>query len=82
LETVRQYAAQQLRESGEEEAVRDRHADFFLALAEEAELVDPAQEAWLDRLNLERHHFWDALGWLEKGDAGRGLRLVVALRVT
>jgi non-specific serine/threonine protein kinase len=34
LETLREYALERLVESGEREAVRDRHAAFFLALAQ------------------------------------------------
>jgi predicted ATPase len=37
LEIVRQYAAEKLAAGGEEEAVRQRHALFFLGLAERAE---------------------------------------------
>jgi predicted ATPase/DNA-binding SARP family transcriptional activator len=37
LETVRQFALEKLGEAGERELVRDRHARFFLALAEAAE---------------------------------------------
>ncbi|HKS25212.1 MAG TPA: AAA family ATPase, partial [Thermoanaerobaculia bacterium] len=37
LETVRQFAAEKLDEAGERELVRERHAQFFLALVEEAE---------------------------------------------
>jgi predicted ATPase len=37
LEPVRQYAQEKLEESGEADAFRRRHAEFFLALAEEAE---------------------------------------------
>ena len=37
LETVRQYARERLLEAGEAEAVRERHRDWFLALAEQAE---------------------------------------------
>ena len=36
LETVREYAREKLAESGLAEAVRERHRDYFLALAEEA----------------------------------------------
>ena len=36
LETVRQYALERLVESDEAEVVRDRHRDFYLALAERA----------------------------------------------
>jgi non-specific serine/threonine protein kinase len=37
LETIRQYAAEQLRERGEEEAIRERHLRCFLELATERE---------------------------------------------
>jgi predicted ATPase/class 3 adenylate cyclase len=58
LETIRQYAAQELlRWGGEDEVVasRGRHADYFMRLAEEAApaLTGPAQGRWLRRLDLE-----------------------------
>src|SRR5439155_14782431 len=37
LEMVREYAAEQLRTSGEESALHARHRDWCLALAEEAD---------------------------------------------
>jgi hypothetical protein len=37
LETVRQYAREELLKSGDGETVRERHRDYFLALAEDAE---------------------------------------------
>ena len=37
LETVRQYAQDRLNESGEGETTRNRHLDFYVALAERAE---------------------------------------------
>lgn len=37
LETVRQFAAGKLQESGERDAIRERHARFFVELVEEAE---------------------------------------------
>jgi predicted ATPase/class 3 adenylate cyclase len=58
LETIRQYAAQELLRSGGEDqvvAARDRHAGYFLRLAEEAApaLAGPGQGRWLARLDLE-----------------------------
>jgi predicted ATPase/class 3 adenylate cyclase len=58
LETIRQYAAQELlRSAGEDEVLagRDRHAGYFLRLAEEAAaaLAGPGQAHWLRRLDLE-----------------------------
>jgi predicted ATPase/class 3 adenylate cyclase/Tfp pilus assembly protein PilF len=82
LETIRQYGAEQLRGSGEEAALRGRHRDWYLALAEEAEpeLVGPAQGEWLDRLEGEHANLRAALGWsVEHGEAEAGLRLGGAL---
>ena len=55
LETVREYALERLRERGEEDACRHRHAAYFLALAEQAEpaLFGPTRIPWLDRLEPE-----------------------------
>jgi non-specific serine/threonine protein kinase len=56
LETVRQYGREKLEESGEEDEFGQRHANFFLRLAEEAEphLKGHRQVAWLE--SLEREH--------------------------
>src|SRR5439155_6240486 len=55
LETIRQYGRDRLIDAEEEEAVRERHRDWFLALAERAEpeLIGPRQGEWLDRLEAE-----------------------------
>src|SRR6266511_2359098 len=54
--------------SGEMDAMRQRHAAFFLALAEEAEpkLTGPEQKQWLDRLETEHDNLRAALRWLEE----------------
>src|SRR5205807_6220655 len=56
LETIRGYGLEALATSGEAEATRQRHADYYLALAEEAEqhLAGLQQTVWLER--LEREH--------------------------
>lgn len=83
LETVRQYALNRLVESGETEAVRGRHRDFFLELAEQAEvhLRGPEQKTWLDRLETEHDNFRAALEWSKADAEGveAGLRLAGAL---
>ena len=77
LEPVRQYAWERLVESEEGDAVRRRHAEFFLGLAEEAEpeLMGPRHGAWLERLEREHDNLRVALSWsLERGETELGLR--------
>jgi predicted ATPase/class 3 adenylate cyclase len=78
LETIREYALEHLMESGESETVRRQHADYFLALAEQAEpeLRRPRQVAWSNRLEQEHDNLLAALRWfVENLDAERGLLL-------
>jgi predicted ATPase/class 3 adenylate cyclase len=65
LETIRQYARDRLLESGESALVRDRHLDWFVCLAEEAEPGLRGSEAlsWLVRLTLEQENLRAALAW-------------------
>ena len=82
LESIRQYAREKLEESGEAEEVRDRHATFFLALAEEAEpqLAGPGQRVWVERLEGEHDNLREALSWvLEQGEGEQALRLGATL---
>ncbi len=83
LEPIRQYARERLEESEESEAIQRRHAEFFLALAEEAEpeVEGPQQAAWLERLEAEHDNLRAALSWsLERGEeAELGLRVAGAL---
>ncbi|MCD6031370.1 MAG: diguanylate cyclase and serine/threonine protein kinase with repeat, partial [Thermomicrobiales bacterium] len=82
LETVREYGVQRLAESEEEPAVRDAHADWCIALAEQAdpELSGPDQARWFDRLEAEHPNMRAALTWLlDREDAARGVRLATAL---
>jgi predicted ATPase len=82
LETVRQYASEQLLARGEAEAARWRHAQFFLELAEgaEPELSGTEQIVWLDRLERELGNLRAALGWFRERERGAAhLRLVGSL---
>jgi predicted ATPase len=82
LETIRQYGAEKLRGAGEEGALRARHRDWYLALAEEAEpeLRGPRQGEWLVRLAEEHENLRAALVWTSEQEEGEaGLRLGAAL---
>jgi predicted ATPase len=72
LETVRAYAAEQLGASGEAAAARERHAAFFLQLAEDAAgaLGGAEQPRWLDRLEREGGNLRAALQWAVETRAG------------
>jgi predicted ATPase len=83
LETIREYAAEQLAESSEQATMQERHANYFLRLAEDTELhlFRPEQAIWLERLEREDANLRAALASrLADQDAGEpGLRLVGAL---
>jgi predicted ATPase/class 3 adenylate cyclase len=83
LETIREYALERLERSGEGGLIRQRHGQYFVALAEEAEpeILAADQILWLERLEAERDNFRAALGWaLERGDTELALRLIGSLR--
>jgi predicted ATPase len=63
LETVHEYAREKLEESGEAEEIKRAHAEYFLALAEEAEprLRGPEDVEWLERLEAEHDNIRAAL---------------------
>src|SRR5207237_1163939 len=76
--SVREYARERLAEAGEEAATANRHRDWFLALAVEAEpyLTGIEQASWFDRLDLERGNLRVALTRsVGQGDAEAALRL-------
>lgn len=82
LETVRQYARERLLDSGEGEAVRESHREYFLALAEEAEpkLIGPEQTEWFERLEEEHENLRVSLeGSLSATDPLEALRFCGAL---
>jgi predicted ATPase/DNA-binding CsgD family transcriptional regulator len=82
LEPIKQYAKEKLEQGGESGTVRRRHADFFLALAEEArpELRGPEDKKWLERLEREHDNMRAALSFaLEAGQTELALRLAGVL---
>ena len=83
LETVRQYARDLLEDSGASDAIRLRHRDYYLALAEEADpkLKGAEQVEWLRRLEVEHENLRASLQWcLEEAAPTGGLRLCGALQ--
>jgi Tfp pilus assembly protein PilF len=78
LETIHEFALEKLEESSDTEAIKRAHAEYFLALAEDAEpgLWGAEDAAWLDRLEQEHDNMRAALSWaLERKKAEVALRL-------
>jgi predicted ATPase len=70
LETIRQYGQARLRESGQDNVLRERHQAYFIALAEEAESQRGADEQlWMSRLEAEYDNFRVALAWAGASDS-------------
>lgn len=79
LETIREFALEELEASGEGEEYRRRHARYCLALAESgaADFTDAWQRRW--ELDIQSNHdnIRAALSWLqEQNELRDGLRLV------
>ena len=70
LDTIREYALERLRESGDWQDAHHRHAAYFAALAKPAdtELHGAGQLAWLNRLEIRRDNVSAALSWLIEHD--------------
>ncbi|RPI59029.1 MAG: tetratricopeptide repeat protein, partial [Chloroflexi bacterium] len=84
LETIRQFAWERLRASGELERVRHRHLAYYLELAmqTESKLSDADQGHWLRVLEAEHDNLQAALAWSQESEAREaGLRLAGALAV-
>jgi predicted ATPase len=81
LETIREFALERLEESSEAETIRRRHADFFLALAESANMsAEGDYGRRYDLLPPEQDNLRAAIDWLlASGEIELGLRFAVAL---
>lgn len=83
LEMIRDYAVEQMIAYGELAHVQQRHASYYLALAEEAEggLRGLDHPAWFIRLRQERANLRAALAWAaSSGAIDIVVRLVFALQ--
>lgn len=83
LESVWQYAREKLRESGEMEAMQERHLHYYLQLVRDAgpHLTGPDPEKHLRKLSSDSLNIRYALEWAAErpGDAEPGLQLVTGL---
>ncbi len=81
LETIRQYGEERLAEHGETDALRARHAEFYVSFVEQAgeRLHGPEQLRWGRRLGAEFDNALAALSHaLDTGDADLAVRLVAS----
>jgi predicted ATPase/DNA-binding CsgD family transcriptional regulator len=81
LETLREFAWQQLETSGETDRVRRAHANYYaqLALRAEPELTGGQQAEWFERLETEHANMRAALAWMLANDQSAALTTVAAL---
>ncbi|GIW37452.1 MAG: transcriptional activator [Meiothermus sp.] len=81
-EVIRQQAQERAEAGGVLAAIRQAHAEHYLALAEEAGnyLRGPEEARWLERLALEHDNLRTALEWaLSRRDTPLALRLATAI---
>ena len=82
LETIGEFAREHLEASDDADAIGRRHAEWFLALAEEAEpyLKGAEQASWLQRLEDEHDNLRASLDWFfDHGDVEGAVRLAGTL---
>jgi DNA-binding CsgD family transcriptional regulator len=82
LETIREFALERLAASGDLDTARQRHADYYVNLAEQVapELWGSEEQAWLRRMKQEHENFRAVLRWAgERGDGHLSVRLAGAL---
>ena len=79
LETIQEYASEQLAKSGEQKKIRDRHLEYFLLLAEEMEpgYRGDRQLLLLAQTEAEWGNLRAAFNWaVETGSVEAGARLM------
>jgi predicted ATPase/class 3 adenylate cyclase len=81
LETIAEYAEEQLEAAGDGDETKRRHAEHYLAVARAANLGPDDDGAQHEEVaSREQANFRKALGWaVADGDAELGLRLAVSL---
>ncbi|MCF3124371.1 LuxR family transcriptional regulator [Streptomyces arenae] len=82
LDTIREYGAHWLHRIGEDDTLRRRHRDHYLALARrgDAEWIGPDQFAWYDRMTAEHDNLRAALDYsLTDPEGHTALEMAAAL---
>lgn len=80
LESVRQFAREQLDQAGEADQLGHRQLAWLLDLASRADLDGPDQSAWLDLLEADHDNFRAGLEWaLAAGQTAAALALTGSL---
>ncbi len=82
LETIREFGLERLAASGDEGAVRQRHAEWCLRFAEDAgpRAKQPGAAPWLDALERDHANLRAALAWFtEQADGPRLVRMAGSL---
>jgi tetratricopeptide (TPR) repeat protein len=82
LDTIRAFAADELRTRADPAGSADRHAVFFLAFAEDAaqHLLGPDRDGWLERLDRDHDNIRAAIEWFTAADEiEQALRLATAV---
>jgi len=79
LETIRHYAKERLLQSGESDALRESHYQFYYKLCEQAYMENTRKFSyWVDRLELEHENIIAALEWV-RDDIEKRLQLAGVL---
>ena len=81
LETIREFAVEQLEMSNDADEIRGRHARYLSDLAARAEpqLISPEQHIWLDRIEIDYDNLHGAFEWLAGTDVEQAVPLAVNL---
>lgn len=82
LETIREFAHERLLEGGKALELRERHAAWYVALAErvQPEIMGSEKGRWLDLLDQEHDNLRAAITWaVDSGEVETAMRLVSAL---
>jgi non-specific serine/threonine protein kinase len=83
LETIREFALEQLQAAGELAPALAAHAHYYRDLAEriEPELLGPQESFWFDVLDAEASNLREAISWCLRHDVESALRILAAMWV-